>query len=262
MPAVLQAWATEGEIARLLAVAWLLVARLLPLVLLVPAFGVRGAPAAWLATASVALAAALMPTALASAPVLPADVLGLTVLSARELCLGAVYAFALALPFWALGWGGRLSDTWRGALPDFRGPSPLSELYLWVGVVAFLALGGHRMVIAALAEGLATHPLGAVTSGGNFAALALSSARLAADALAAALMVAAPAAAALFLFDVALGVVVRAAPAFPGLAVAVPVRAAIVLAVALIGSALLLGGLPRAFDDALTAARRLFEAAP
>lgn len=262
MPAFLHAWATPAEIEQLLAVAWLLVARLLPLVLLVPVFGVRGAPAAWLVIASVALAAALMPSASASAPTLPSDELALVVLSARELCLGALYALALALPFWALEWGGRLTDQWRGALSSGHGPSAFGDLYLWIGIAAFLAIGGHRVVIAALADGLRSHPLGVVSAGGGFGVLALSSAHLAADALAAAFMLAAPVAAVLALFDVALGVVARAAPALPGFALAVPVKAALALGVALMGSAVLLGQLPGAFSEALAAARRLLEAAP
>lgn len=262
MPAFLQAWATPAEIEQWFAVAWLLVARLLPLVLLVPVFGVRGAPAAWLVTASVALAAALLPSASASAPALPSDLLALSLLTVREVCLGTLYAFALALPFWALEWGGRLTDQWRGALPDGRGASAFGDLYLWIGIAAFLGLGGHRVVIAALADGLRSHPLGVVASDGGLAALAMSSARLAADALAAALMVAAPVAAVLVLFDLALGVVARATPALPGFVLAVPVKAALAIGVALMGSAVLLGQLPGAFTEAFAAARRLIEAAP
>ena len=258
-----------AELDQLVAVAWLLAARVLPLIVLVPAFALRGAPAAWLVTALFALVAALLPSAWASGVRLPPDLFSLTLLSLRELTLGTLYAVALALPFWALDWGGRLIDQLRGANPSGRGPSALGDMYLWFAVAAFLALGGHRVVIAALAHGLRSHPLGAIGAlgpgdggAGALRMLALSSTRLVADALAAGLMVAAPVAAVLVLFEVALGVVARAAPAFAGVLALAPAKGALALAAVLMASAALSESLPGVFSEALTHARRLFEAAP
>ena len=102
----------------------------------------------------------LMPTAIAQTPVLPTAGFVLAALSLRELLVGTIWALALALPFLAVEWGGRIADQLRGAMPSGRGPSPLGELHLWVAVVAFVALGGHHLVVAALADGLVSHPLG------------------------------------------------------------------------------------------------------
>lgn len=255
------AWITPAEVERLVAVGWLLAARLAPLVVLVPAFGVRGAPEVWLATLTTALVIVLMPVAAASAPVLPRDVFLLTLLSARELCLGAVFALALALPFWALEWGGLVTDRLRTATAT--GPDrTFGDLYLWIGVAAFLALGGHRLVIAALADGLGSYPLGAPLAAGNVAGLALPIARLLADAFVAASMIAAPIAAVVVVADTLAGVVARTAPAWPAAVMASPLRNVLALAVALLGSAILVGRLPEAFSQALLHARRVFGVGP
>jgi flagellar biosynthesis protein FliR len=87
--------------------------------------------------------------------------------------------------------------------------------------------------------------------------LALGSARLCADALAAGLMVAAPIAAVLVFAEIAVGAVARGAPALAGFVAYAPARSVLVLAVALLGAAVLLGALPLAFERAIDDARRL-----
>jgi len=255
---VLQALGGPEVVAQWLAVAWLLAARLSPLSLLVPWIAVRGAPLSWSLPVTAALTLALSPLAVASAVPITHAPAGLLLLSLREVAVGAVYAAAVGLPLHALDWGGRVVDRVRGLPGGASGP--FGQLYLWLGLCAFFALGGHRLAIAALAEGLAQAPIGLVQPVADPSVLALGVLRLTASALESAVLIATPVLAAVALSELALAAAMRAAPALPPHWLLSPVRAAVPLLVVWIGAAWLLASLPAVFRAGIDAAARLMDA--
>lgn len=213
-------------------------ARLLPLVWLVPFFGGRTLPALPRTGLWIALTIGLAPMAPVAAAAPPAG-LALLPLVGLELLRGAVAGVALALPFHAFEWAGRLVDLWRGSslgaeLVDpttGESASPLGVFYRLLAVAAFVVVGGHRAALRALGEGLRRSPPGTtVGAEPGLGAVVDGVGRLFADALALTLAVAAPAAVALLLAEVVLGLVGRAAPQLPVFFAGMPLRAAAALA--------------------------------
>jgi len=264
MQTLLERLGGEAVLWQTLTLYALVLARVAPLGFLAPWIALRDAPVLVRSATMLALTAALAPLAAASAHDLPGSVFPFGVAVVRELATGALFAVAAALPFWALDWAGHLIDTWRGAsLAEVLAPptgertSPLGNLYLLLGVVIFLALGGHRLALEAFVEGLSSAPVGAPVAVHGLGQAVLGGARLTGDALAFAVALAAPAAAALVLVELALGLVARAAPQVPVFFAGMPLRAGVGLAAALLGLAILVGRLPGAFHDALGAASGL-----
>lgn len=220
---------------RALPVGALVGARLAPLLWLAPWLGGRALPVVVRGPLLLALTVALTPHALRAAPAaLPAPLAPALV---AEAVRGVVYAFALALPFHAAEWAGRLADLWRGAQgaalvePDTgETTGPLGLFYRAGTVALFVGLGGHLAAFEGLVDGLATVPPGSALRADSVAAVALGAARLAADALGLAVAVAAPAAVAVVLSEVALGLLARAAPQIPMYFAGLPLRAAAGLA--------------------------------
>jgi len=256
----------EAHIWRALTLYALVLARVAPLGFLAPWIALRDAPAMVRTATMLALTAALAPLAAGSAVALPDSALPFGVAVVREVAAGTLFAVASALPFWALDWAGHLIDTWRGAsLAEVLAPptgeqtSPLGNLYLLLGVVIFLALGGHRLALEAFAEGLQTAPLGAPYHAHGLAQAVLGGARLTGDALAFAVALAAPAATSLVLVELALGLVARAAPQIPVFFAGMPLRAGVGLAAALLGLTIVVGRLPEVFQDAIASAGSLLQ---
>lgn len=264
MDALVQWLGGEAAITRALGVGMLLAARLAPVTVLAPWLAMRATPVVVRTAITLALTVALAPIALPAAPALPAGAAAMTLLVAREALLGAVFAIASALPLYALDWAGQLVDTWRGAsLAEVLAPptgersSPLGTLYLLMGVALFAALGGHRLAIAAFAEGLHLAPVGVPNMSPDPGEIALGATRLVASALAFAAAIAAPAAVALVVMEVALGLISRAAPQIPVFFAGMPLRAAVGLFAMLLSLAVAVGELPAAFRQAIAAASEL-----
>jgi type III secretory pathway component EscT len=255
------------EVTRALGVALLVAARVAPVTVLAPWLALRPAPAAVRGAVILALTVALTPLALASAPDESLAAAALPWLLGRELALGALFGLATALPFHALDWAGRLVDLWRGAsLAEVLAPltgertSPLGHLYLLLGVAVFSVLGGHRLAIAAFAEGLSVAPVGVVGSVAGFADVAEGVMHLVGSALGLALAVAAPAGIALVASEAMLGVLARAAPQVPVFFAGMPLRAAMGLAALLLGLSFTVDRLPAVLRGALDAALSLLAA--
>jgi flagellar biosynthesis protein FliR len=239
------------------AVFVLLLFRIAPLGWLLPWTGAQAGPASLALTSSVVLSVCLWPVAAAGAPPLPIALMELLALCLRELLIGLVYALALTLPLRALEWAGWL----QGRFSGIAGAEPAyASLQSWLGLAVFFTLGGHRLALSALADGLTRHPIGALESLGNLGAVALGSARLLADAFGSALQIALPVGAAIGIAELALGLVARVASA-PGFALALaPARAALAMFVVWIASAIWLGSSSSYFQRGFAAAKRLWEA--
>jgi type III secretory pathway component EscT len=136
-----------------LGLAW---ARTLPVVTLVPAFGLRALPTSARAVIALALALSIVPAVhVARAP--GAD-LPLVLLVLTEALRGLPVAIAAATPIWAATQAGGIMDNLRGggtdsSLPIVEGKAtPLGALYSILASSLFLGGGGPARVAQALAD--------------------------------------------------------------------------------------------------------------
>lgn len=196
-------------------------ARVAPVVLLVPAFGLRAVPAPTRVALGLALAVAATPVALTTASSAP-----LAVQLTMEVLRGLPVALTAATALWVASMAGGLIDNLRGAqervaLPNVEsGSTPVGALLSMLVALAFLKSGGPARVVAAVSE-----------SGPVDRALAAQIATTLARGVELAVAVAAPLLAVSIVIEVASALFARAAsPAFvqPLLA---PLRSFVVLAV-------------------------------
>jgi type III secretory pathway component EscT len=249
-------WGAEPE--RALPVLLLVAARTMPLAAVAPWLGWTGTAATARVTVALVLALALAPLALASAPELPAGWLPLSLMAAREALVGLAFAVATSIPLWALEWAGELIDRWRGSPTDTaaRSGAGLGTLHLAAGVVLFVLVGGHRLAIAALGDTLVDVPVGAGAAPA-LGAFALGAAELVTAALSLAVAFTAPAAIAFVLLEVALAVAGRVGPELHPWVLGMPLRAALGIAMALLGLAAVLPRLPAYLSGSIDAAVEL-----
>lgn len=176
--------ALDRELERAVSVWLLLALRVGPTVLTL----------AWLAGAralgvllGLGFAASLLPLALAGAA--PALQPGpqLWAAAAVELARGACLGLGAALPFAALGWAGRFSESFRASpLADAaaRGSQPLAALYAGGALALAFSTAAHLLLWRALLGSLADTPLGsAARAASRIRDVALELARLFARAL-------------------------------------------------------------------------------
>lgn len=248
----------EGDPTRWITITALTAARLLPLAVIVPWLGRRTLEPIARAGLVLALAVVLAPIVERSAAPMDANAARLALLLAKEALIGSVIAVATTIPFFALEQGGRLLDTLRGAnVAEIHDPlgdpraSPLGAFYEQLALVVFVVLGGHVAVISVLADSFGDLP---VTSfpplGTSSPALVLGAMRLAGDAVITAFALAAPAGVALVVTEIALALVARSAPNVPAYFIGLPLKAAVGLALVLLGLTLL----PSLLPDLLRAA--------
>lgn len=199
-------------------------ARLLPIVVLTPLFGGQGAPARLRIGLLVLLAAALLPTVIAGSASagVPTDATRVVVLVAKELFVGVGVAVIIQAMFGAYAAAGAIVDVSRGASnmeifsPLNRQPeSPLGMALSLCAVCVFLALGGHALLLTALADAYAVLPPTSMSMPGTLGVDAASQAvvlDVMGILLRTSVMMAAPAIVTLFLIDVAFGLLNRASP--------------------------------------------------
>jgi len=126
--------------------------------------------------------------------------------------------------------------------------TPLGHLYGLVALGVFLAMDGPLMLVGALVESYEAMPVGgppfsAETAGAAFARVG--------RALALTVRAAAPPAIAMTLAGVALGLIGRAAPSLPAATMALPVRYALGLLLAILGAVALAGTIAAAWQGCL-----------
>jgi type III secretory pathway component EscT len=255
--ALVRGW-LGADLCRVACVFALVSARTLPLAFVAPWLGwTRTAFSARIVVATV-IAASLTPLALTITPALPEGGFELVMLGAREVLVGAAFAAATSIPLYALGWAGQLVDRLRTSGSFGAGESsPLGTLHLSAGAVLFVSLGGHRLALAAFAEALSDAPIGASASAHELSAFALGAGRIVTSALELAVAFAAPAAIAFVVLELALGLAERFGTELRAASLAVPMRAALGVAVALIGISALLPRLPSIYARSIEAASAL-----
>lgn len=181
--------------------ALLVAARILPSGLVV-SLASRGGVPLWLGLGlALAIAAGLLgdvpaPQALDHARLLSA--------LPRELCLGLVFASAVATPFFALGAGVRFV---AGRNEPASLSPPLRTLYLLSALALTLSLGGLRAYARALSDSLRSLPIAAAAL--NREQLLAETQTIVTQALAAALALGLPLLSALWLLDLTLALVQR-----------------------------------------------------
>ena len=155
-------------------------------------------------------------------PVLPQDfaapltIAGITVSVLAEMLLGLTIGLVVTIIFTGLQLAGLAISQQMGISiadvfnPDFNESSDaLGMLYYWVGLMMFLAIGGHRMLVGSLLDSFRAIPLGGFSVGDK--AMGLVSGAMTASFLMA-FKVSLPAVLALFLTSVAMGLIGRTVP--------------------------------------------------
>ena len=232
----------------------LALARALPLAWFMP-LGGRDIPRAVSLSVWLALASALW----AFSPPLTRPLAGdaYLVAIACELALGAVFAFACALPFIALQWSGQLAQT----LIVLRGSAetgPIATLFRLAALQVFFMLGGHRALSSTLLATLDDVPLGLSTL--RVQPLWLGLAQIAVDALALALTLALPLLVTIWIVDLGLGLITRAWGHGSVALQSSSLRMALAVAVVALTVTPVIDALPLAVRTALAGARSLLRA--
>ena len=225
-------WLDSLPLARILAVTMLTLARVAPVVFIVPALGGANLPTTARSMVAFVLTAACWPFAWQSAVLLPTDTLLVSLLAVKEGLVGTVMGLFVALFFLAAQAAGRIVDMVRGSQmasitsPQTADPtSPMGLFFMLLAVVIFLSLRGHLLLIAALARSYELVPLGMIPVRQGWASTAALAVRLGTDYFLIALGLAAPILAASFLLDLAVGLVGRASPQLPAYFIGLPLKA-------------------------------------
>jgi len=202
--------------------AWALAfARVLPLLVIVPAFGLRALSPPLRAAAALVLSAVIVPAIRPGGSI----VVPWPPLLLLEVGRGTLVAVAAAVPLWSATMAGGIVDALRGAqeqieAPTVEGrPSPLGALFALLAAIIFLATGGPARLVGILAA-----PPHSLDSG-----VARAAANLAAG-IGVATAVAAPLIAASLILELAGALVARAASPAHLSGVLAPVRSLALLA--------------------------------
>lgn len=206
---------------------FLVLARVSPLFVIAPLFSSRSVPTRVRGTIAVGLAIGLGPIAGRGAQI-DLDTWNLAGLIGKEILVGGAFAFALAAFFAAMQVAGTFLDTligfsYGGLIDPITGTQSavVTQLYAFIGVMIFIAIGGDAWVIQGVAETYEVVPLdaypklGALVAGADSAFVSVFSA---------AIQVAGPVVLALILADAAFGVVSRVVPQLNVFAVGFPAK--------------------------------------
>ena len=120
-----------------------------------------------------------------------------------------------------------------------------------------MTLGGHRLALAAFAEGFTALPAGVPVAAADLTTFGLGAMRIVADALVLSVAFLAPAAIAFVVVELALGLAGRVAPAVVTWMDAMPLRAALGVVVALVSLSALLPRLGPVIAGSIEAASDL-----
>jgi flagellar biosynthetic protein FliR len=245
----------SGELGRHVGIFFLVAARWLPLTVLAPIFAARSMPATARLGLAFALTLLVFPAAYAASGPLPSGSTALALLVVREALVGALLGLVVAIPFYALEAAGRLIDAARGArmaellaAPTGIRTSPTGGFLLLMGVVLFLLVDGHLMVISAVCQSYHSLPVGAALAPDAPARVLPLVLHLGSELLLVALGIAAPVLAAAVLVDLSMGLAGRLAPRLPLYFLGLPVKALGGIAVLLLTLSVMLwslGGLYR-----------------
>jgi len=216
---------------RAIAVTFLVMARLGPVVFVTPFLGGRRLPGSARLVVVAVLTLAMWPSGWVASVDLPEAWPWVTLLVMKEGLVGMVLALMVTVLFSAIEAGGRLMDTTRGAQmaqvltgQSADPSSPLGALLLLFAVVTFLALGGHLLVLSALERSYATIPLVGWPGRAAWMGVARLAIHLGGEFFLVALGLTAPVMATAFILEVSLGLAGRLAPQMPAYFIGLPLK--------------------------------------
>lgn len=191
-------------------------ARILGLLAAAPLFGHRSIPRPVKLGLGVLLAMTIAPIVPKLPAADPMSYAGLLIL-AQEMLVGLAMGFSMRVVFAAVEMAGEISSLTMGlGFATFFDPlsqgrsSAISQFLALIATMAFIAVDGHLVLLAALAESFNSLPISArPVSAGGFKSLADWGAKI----FSAGLQLSLPIVAALLITNVALGILTRAAPA-------------------------------------------------
>lgn len=253
---------TSAQLDAWLAALMFPLARLLGLATSAPLFGNRMVPVRARLAIGVALAMAVLP-ALPAMPPVPPDSMQLTALLAQQAFIGIAIGFMMRLVFAAIDVAGELIGLQMGlSFAVFFSPqtggqtSVIAEFLALVGLLVFVALNGHLMLVEALVASFDWLPVGTVPKAEGWLLIV----RYAAVMFASGLMIALPMVAALLITNIALGVLTRAAPQLNLFAVGFPVTLSVGFLVLLLSLNLMAPVFQSLFERGFEALDQLFRA--
>lgn len=194
----------------------LLIMRVGGILVVAPIFSHRSIPSILKIGLIILVSIIVLPTISSTRINLPPDLLGLSVVLAKEIATGLMIGFTAQLLFIGVQFAGDLIGLQMGfgivnvMDPNSQTQVPLIGQYQTVlATLIFLALDGHHMVLSAIANSIQAVPLGQVNFTGTTADLIV---RGGVNTLAQGIKLGAPCIVTLFLLDVAMGVVARTVP--------------------------------------------------
>ncbi len=244
--------------AWLAAFAWPL-ARILALIASAPVIGNPGVPARVKIGLGLLLTILVAPLVPSPAGIDPASASGLLIL-AQQVLIGLAMGFAMQVVFHAAQLAGEIIGLQMGlgfaTLYDASVPGFIPIIGQYLGIVvslAFLAVDGHLLLVAALVESFQVLPLAPFSAPSGLRALVEWGSSIFSYSLALAL----PLLAALLITNLALGVLTRAAPQLNIFAVGFPLTILIGILTLALALPYFAPTLERMFIDGLTATLRL-----
>ncbi|MGM0556121.1 MAG: EscT/YscT/HrcT family type III secretion system export apparatus protein [Myxococcota bacterium] len=236
----------------------LVIARLALIVQLVPFLGGQKLPQQVKMGITLALAIVVFPAVWSqgAAARLPASALPVAALVTKELAIGVTLGFVAALTFESARMAGELIDVARGQtmikamVPQLQArASATGDILYQLSVVMFLAVGGHRLVLAALYRSFEVLPVHTFPSfpAGELQ-VGLYVARLTADAITFGVLLALPVIVAVLLANLVLALMNKAAPQMNVFFLGMPLKAMLGVAVLLFGLHIIVD---RLIDDGL-----------
>ncbi len=235
--------------------AALVMARIIPMVQLLPFLGGQAVPQTVKMALALTLSLLIYPAIWTQGVAfeLPDSTLTITALLLKELAVGATFGFLLALAFEALRMAGQIIDNTAGLtqattmVPQLSDRiSPTSNFLYQLGVVVFFLIGGHHLFLMALGQSfLLIPPHEFITLGADPSALALHILRMTAEAIALACLMAFPVIAAITLTNLCLALVNKSAPQINVFFLGMPLKAVLASAIVLLS----MDALIAAFSD-------------
>jgi flagellar biosynthetic protein FliR len=220
----------ENQVAGFL----LVLGRIGPLFALAPLFSSKLIPGRARAVCAIGLTVGIAPIALGGHEV-PLAVGSFAELMLKEVLVGLAYAFALSALFAAVATAGSFLDTLigfsYGALVDpvtGNQSAVLSQMYILVGILVLIAIGGDQLIIKGLARSYDLVPLLETPS---LPALAGGAQSAVAQVFLSAIELAAPIVLAIVITDAAFGIVSRVVPQLNVFAVGFPAKVTVGLVI-------------------------------
>jgi flagellar biosynthetic protein FliR len=228
----LEALVSSPEISRAIALAALIFARVVPIVMLVPAFGGRLVPGPVKIGVAAVFVMVLFPAVSGQAAALVAIDLSFVVLVLKEVLVGVTIGFLVSLAFSAIEAAGAVIDTARGAtlvtalVPELgTRDSVVADLKFQLAIVLFFAFGGHLLFLSALFDTFSVFPIDRFPSTAGLSALADVAIRATSSLFVTAFALAAPIWGASLVADVLLALLSRVAPQMNAFALGMPLKA-------------------------------------